>query len=109
MLERIARFLRPILVLSAIFLIIGFAGIAFRTIRTLQTLTAVEAERDQWQRPADVIQALDIRAGSTVVDFGSGAGYFALKLSDAVKPNGKVIAVDLRRFSLLFLHLRAFL
>jgi ubiquinone/menaquinone biosynthesis C-methylase UbiE len=88
---------------------VGAAGLAFRGIRTLQTLTAVEAERDQWQRSADVIHALNLKPGSTVVDFGSGAGYFALKLSDVVGERGRVIAVDLRQFSLLFLDLRAFL
>ena len=103
------RILRPALVLLAVFLFVGAAGIAFRGIRTLQTLTAVEAERDQWQRPADVIHALDLKPSGTIVDFGAGAGYFALKLSDVVGPRGHVIAVDLRRFSLLFLNLRAFL
>jgi SAM-dependent methyltransferase len=101
--------LRPVLVLLALFLIIGLAGLAFRGIRTLQTLTAVEAERDQWQRPADVIRALNLKDGSAVVDLGSGAGYFTLKLSDVAGASGKVIAVDLRRFSLLFLHIRAWL
>ena len=43
------------------------------------------------------------------MDFGSGAGYFTLKLSDAVAPSGTVIAVDLRNLSLLFLRIRAFL
>src|SRR5690242_5318505 len=101
--------LRPALVLLLVFVILGFAAISFRAVRTLQTLTAVEADRDHWQRPADVIRALEIQDGSTVVDLGSGAGYFALKLSDQVGARGKVIAVDLRRFSLFFLQLRAFL
>src|SRR5262245_25280741 len=100
---------RPALALLAVFLIIGVAGIAYQFVRTLQTLTRVEAERDRWQRPEDVIRALTLTDGSVVVDFGSGAGYFALKLSDTVGPKGTVIAVDLRRFSLLFLRLRAFL
>jgi ubiquinone/menaquinone biosynthesis C-methylase UbiE len=108
-LRALIRILRPALVLLAVFLLVGAAGLAFRGIRTLQTLTAVEAERDQWQRSADVIQALNLKPGNTVVDFGSGAGYFALKLSDVVGDRGSVIAIDLRRFSLLFLDLRAFL
>ena len=48
-------------------------------------------------------------ASATSGDLGSGAGYFALKLSDVVGPTGRVIAVDLRRLSLLFLRVRAFL
>ena len=109
MLQRIASFFRPALVLLGLFLLIGLAGLTFQGIRTLQTLTAVEAERDQWQRPSDVIQALNLKDGSVVVDLGSGAGYFTLKLSDTAGPSGEVIAVDLRRFSLLFLHIRALL
>jgi predicted methyltransferase len=47
---------------------------------TLNRLDAVESERDQWERPWDVLRALDLRPGNTAVDLGSGAGYFALKL-----------------------------
>jgi SAM-dependent methyltransferase len=109
MLKRIIAALRPGLVLLAVFVVIGFALIAYQGVRTLQTLTAVEAARDQWQRPTDVIGALNLKDGSVVVDFGAGAGYFALKLSDAIGARGQVIAVDLRRFSLFFLRVRAFL
>jgi ubiquinone/menaquinone biosynthesis C-methylase UbiE len=98
---------RPALVLSGLFLVVGFAGVAFQAIRTLQRLTIVEAERDQWQRPSDVIRALDLKHGSVVVDFGSGAGYFTLKLSNVVANTGEVVAVDLRSLSLLFLRIRA--
>jgi predicted methyltransferase len=74
---------------------------------TLKRLDQVELERDQWQRPLDVVQALDLREGNTVVDLGSGAGYFALKLSSAVGKRGEVLAVDLRRLPLFFLWTRA--
>lgn len=76
---------------------------------TLDRLNAVESERDRWQRPSDVLRALDLRPGNTVVDLGSGAGYFALKLSPAVGERGQVLAVDLRRLSLFFLWTRAIL
>jgi predicted methyltransferase len=76
---------------------------------TLSRLDAVEGERDRWQRPSDVLRALDLRPGNTVVDLGSGAGYFALKLSPAVGERGQVLAVDLRRLSLFFLWTRAHL
>ena len=108
-LQRIASFFRPALVLLAVFLAVGLAGVAFQGIRTLQTLTRVEAERDQWQRPADVIRSLNLKDGSIVADLGSGAGYFTLKLSSVAGANGEVIAVDLRRFSLFFLRVRALL
>jgi ubiquinone/menaquinone biosynthesis C-methylase UbiE len=109
MIKRIGNLIRPALVLLAVFLVFGIAVVAYQGIRTLQQLNAVEAERDQWQRPADVIAPLNVRSGSVVVDLGSGAGYFALKLSDVVGPRGRVVAVDLRKLSLLFLGVRAFL
>ena len=75
--------------------------------RTLGTLDRVEQERDGWQRPADVLRHLDAGPGDVVVDLGSGAGYFALKLAPQVAPGGRVLAVDLRRQSLAFLWMRA--
>jgi ubiquinone/menaquinone biosynthesis C-methylase UbiE len=109
MLKRIGNLIRPALVLLAVFLVFGIAIVAYQGIRTLQQLNAVEAERDQWQRPADVIGPLNLKSGGVVVDLGSGAGYFALKLSDVAGPMGRVVAVDLRKLSLLFLRVRAFL
>jgi len=76
---------------------------------TLQRLDLIESDRDQWQRPLDVLQALDVREGNTVADVGSGAGYFALKLASAVGNRGQVLAVDLRKLSLFFLWTRALL
>ena len=76
---------------------------------TLDRLNVVESERDRWQRPADVLRALAVQPGNRVVDLGSGAGYFALKLSPAVGERGRVLAVDLRRLSLFFLWTRALL
>jgi hypothetical protein len=56
----------------------------YQGIPTLRALDQIESERDHWQRPSDVIQALNLHEGSVVVDFGSGVGYFALKLSPVV-------------------------
>jgi ubiquinone/menaquinone biosynthesis C-methylase UbiE len=91
------------------FLIFGSVVLTYQAVRTLQQLNAVEAERDQWQRADDVIRQLGLKPGNTVVDFGSGAGYFALKLSNTVGPKGEVLAVDLRQLSLSFLRARALL
>src|SRR5439155_24110882 len=99
------KFLRPALVLLAVFVVVGIAGVAYQGVQTLKRLTFVEADRDRWQRPADIIRALDVKDGNVVVDFGSGSGYFTLKLSDAVGPRGEVIAVDLRNLSLQFLRI----
>jgi predicted methyltransferase len=78
-----------------------------QAVATLTMLTAVERERDGWQRPQAILQQLDVHRGSVVVDLGSGAGYFTLKLASMVGPDGRVLAVDLRRESLAFLWIRA--
>ena len=67
----------------------------------------MEAERDNWQRPSDVVQALNLSSGSVVVDLGCGSGYFTLKLSSPVGDGGRVVAEDIRRLSLMFLWVRA--
>jgi predicted methyltransferase len=81
---------------------------AYQGLNTLSRLNVVEAERDQWQRPSDVIQALDLKLGNVVVDLGCGSGYFTLKLSAPVGQSGSVLAEDIRRLPLVFLWLRTF-
>ena len=67
-----------------------------QAVATLEILTAVERERDGWQRPQEILQQLDVHPGNVVVDLGSGAGYFTLKLAPMVGPNGRVLAVGNR-------------
>lgn len=92
--------------LSAVVIFITL-NLVYSGLNTIRRLEVVEAERDRWQRPSEVIDALDLREGNVVVDLGSGAGYFALKLSPIVGRRGEVLAVDLRRLSLFFLWARA--
>jgi ubiquinone/menaquinone biosynthesis C-methylase UbiE len=92
--------------LSAI-AIFGGLYVLYSALNTLRTLDLVEAERDSWQRPADVLRALELQEGNTVVDLGSGAGYFTLKISSVIGSRGQVFAVDLRELSLTFLWIRA--
>jgi ubiquinone/menaquinone biosynthesis C-methylase UbiE len=97
-----------LLLLSALVVFIAMY-VLYSAIDTLRQLAVIESERDQWQRPVEVLRALDLRPGNTVVDLGSGAGYFALKLSPIVGKEGQVLAVDIRKLSLSFLWIRAFL
>lgn len=64
--------LRITLFLLGILLFLAALNILNQAVNTLHELTRVEAERDQWQRPADVLRALDLKHGSVVVDLGSG-------------------------------------
>jgi len=95
--------------LVVVVVVVPAVFVAEEAIRTLRTLTTVERERDTWQRPDEVLRQLNLRSGDTVVDLGSGAGYFALKIAPRVAPDGRVFAVDLRRQSLAFLWIRAVL
>jgi predicted methyltransferase len=91
------------------FLVVLGLVVLYRGISALNTLGQVERERDLWQRPGEVIQALALKDGNVVVDLGSGAGYFALKLCPVVGKHGSVVAVDILKEPLLFLSVRAFL
>lgn len=51
-------------------------------------------DRDVWQKPAEVLQALRVEPGQVVCDIGAGPGYFALRLSPKVGARGAVFAVD---------------
>src|SRR5690242_4840618 len=39
------------------------------------------SERDAWQKPDEVIQALGVKQGMVVCDIGAGPGYFSLRLA----------------------------
>jgi SAM-dependent methyltransferase len=54
----------------------------------------VEPERDQWQKPDQLVAALKMQPGQSACDIGAGPGYFALRLARAVGPAGLVYAVD---------------
>lgn len=100
---------RLLLFLASAICIFGGMYVVYSALDTLRTLDAVEAERDGWQRPGDVLRALELKPGNSVVDLGSGAGYFTLKISPLVGNKGRVLAVDLRRLSLSFLWIRSVL
>ena len=50
--------------------------------------------RDAYQKPDEVLKALDLRPGEVVADIGSGSGYFSLRFARAVGETGRVYAVD---------------
>jgi ubiquinone/menaquinone biosynthesis C-methylase UbiE len=53
-----------------------------------------DPERKKWLPPQEVVAALHLREGESVVDIGAGTGYFALPMAEAVGGNGRVFAVD---------------
>jgi arsenite methyltransferase len=65
------------------------------------------AERDEWQKPDEVVKALDLKNRDIVADIGAGTGYFSRRLARAVAPDGKVYAVDVAVDILTYLQERA--
>jgi ubiquinone/menaquinone biosynthesis C-methylase UbiE len=88
---------------------VALLNTGYSALNTISRLDVVETERNQWQRPAEIVQVLAIQPGDTVAEIGCGSGYFSLKLSRAVGKAGRVYAEDIRRLPLVFLWFRAIL
>ena len=41
-------------------------------------------DRDEWQKPGEVLRALELRRDQVVGEIGAGSGYFTLRLAPAV-------------------------
>lgn len=74
-----------------------YANKTYRTPEGRANMSGVLAgpDRDERQKPKDLMAALAIRPGSVVADVGTGVGYMLPYLSRAVGPKGKVIAQDI--------------
>ena len=95
-------FVLVVIVIAAFWLFYQFT-------QTLYQLHLAEGERDRWQRPGEVIAALNLKEGGIVADVGCGVGYFSLKLAPKVAEHGSVLAEDILARSLAILWLRALL
>jgi ubiquinone/menaquinone biosynthesis C-methylase UbiE len=51
-----------------------------------------DPQRDSWQKPHEVVMALDLKPTETVADIGAGSGYFTRRFAMHA---GKVYAVDI--------------
>jgi ubiquinone/menaquinone biosynthesis C-methylase UbiE len=65
------------------------------------------AERIAWQKSEHVVARLEIEPGMTVVDLGTGTGFFLPLLAAAVGPAGRVVALDLEPNFVRFVSARA--
>lgn len=54
-------------------------------------------DRDEWQQPDRIMDALGIADGASVADLGAGGGWFTIRLAHRVGPNGIVYAEDIQR------------
>jgi protein-L-isoaspartate O-methyltransferase len=63
-----------------------------------ENLGLLEApDREAWQKPEQIMDALGVAEGSVVADTGAGAGWFTIQLARRVGPNGRVYAQDVQR------------
>ena len=53
-------------------------------------------DRDLWQRPDQIMDALGVADGSVVADIGAGSGWFTIRLARRVGPQGLVYAEDVQ-------------
>ena len=53
-----------------------------------------DPKRDEYQKPHEVLSALNIKPGEAIADIGAGTGYFSFRLAHFVGAKGKVYAVD---------------
>jgi ubiquinone/menaquinone biosynthesis C-methylase UbiE len=61
-------------------------------------------ERDQDQKPAEVVDALDLKPGMHVADLGAGSGYFTRRFVEAVTETGKVYVIDVEPQALKYVE-----
>jgi ubiquinone/menaquinone biosynthesis C-methylase UbiE len=53
-------------------------------------------DREDWQQPERIMDALRIGEGTVVADLGAGGGWFTVRLARRVGPNGRVYAEDVQ-------------
>lgn len=53
-------------------------------------------DREEWQKPDQIMDALRAAEGSTVAEVGAAGGWFTMRLARRVGPNGVVYAEDIQ-------------
>ncbi len=81
-----AHLRRTLVLTTGIAALIGAAALAQREGR---------ANREEWQRPEQVVREMHLRPGDVVADIGSGRGYFLFRFAEAVGDTGKALGVDI--------------
>jgi arsenite methyltransferase len=65
-----------------------------------------DPKRDAYQKPHEVIQALQLREGESIADIGAGSGYFTFRLAHHIGKTGRVYAVDVNPEMIVHLNRR---
>jgi ubiquinone/menaquinone biosynthesis C-methylase UbiE len=65
-----------------------------------------DPSREKYQKPHEVIMALDLKPGEAIADIGAGSGYFSLRFARHVGEEGRVYAVDVSSDMILHMNRR---
>jgi ubiquinone/menaquinone biosynthesis C-methylase UbiE len=85
---------RPTLRVGLLATVVLAAGLVSGGCGALKRCAYEGFDRDDWQQPDRVVEALAVAPGQHVADVGAGGGYFTFRLARAVGEGGKVYAVD---------------
>lgn len=67
---------------------------------------AGDGYRERYQKATELLQVVDASPGAWVADVGAGTGYYSMRLSHIVGPEGKVFAEDISASSVRLLTAR---
>jgi predicted methyltransferase len=73
---------------------------------TIEDFKAGDATREPFQKATALLATLQVSPGDWVADVGAGAGYYSMRLSEIVGPNGKVFAEDISNSAMGWLSAR---
>jgi ubiquinone/menaquinone biosynthesis C-methylase UbiE len=65
-----------------------------------------DPKRDAYQKPQEVLAALELKKGQVVADIGAGSGYFTFRLAERLGEKGRVYAVDVSPDMILHMNRR---
>ena len=65
-----------------------------------------DPKRDAYQKPQEVLAALNLSAGEVIADIGAGSGYFTFSLARHVSERGTIYAVDVSPDMILHINRR---
>ena len=65
-----------------------------------------DPKRDAYQKPHEVITALNLKEGEAIADIGAGSGYFTFRLAHQVENAGRVYAVEVNPDMIVHLNRR---
>jgi ubiquinone/menaquinone biosynthesis C-methylase UbiE len=52
-------------------------------------------DRDEWQKPDEIMQSLNLKPGDVIADIGAGDGYFTKRFAKAVSPGGQALGLEI--------------